>query len=354
MAKVAIIGDLHFGVRSGNEDFFDFQAGYIDNFMDDCVAKGVSHIVNPGDFFDVRKSMNIRVLDYVRKRFAKKVKATGLTWHMVPGNHDIFLKHSNALTAMRAFDGLEGVKVYESAGDYKIGDEVCMMLPWLDESNTRCLPNFLKQAKAKFMFGHLEMAGFPMYANSMAEHGMPLSTFEQFERVWSGHYHTISERQNLTYLGSPYHLTWGDVPDGTNRGWFLWDQEAKTSVLQKNEPWMSMFGVYEYEPTVDENVQTLTDKIGNKIIKVLVKDKPNAKHFKDFIKVLNQVDVIEYRIIDETVVVNKTVQIKEADLQLDTRDVFTKYIDGQEDGMFDKDAVKVLMTDILARAQETV
>lgn len=354
MTKIALIGDLHMGVRTGNEDFFEFQANYIDHFIDECVAKGVTHIVNPGDFFDVRKSMNIRVLDYVKTRFAAKVASSGIDWIFVPGNHDIFLKHSNAITAMRIFDGMPGVTVIEKPTDIVLGGKVCLMMPWLDDDLSQNLEANLKASKAEYMFGHLEMAGFPMYAGSIAPHGLSVDTFKQFKQVWTGHYHTISSRQNIQYLGSPYHLTWGDVVDDVNRGWFLWDTDSGTYELQKNEPWMSMFGVYEYDPKIDEDITTLTSKIGNKIIKVIVKEKPNEKHFKTFVKVLNSIDLIEYRIIDETIVQTTPVKIKEADLALDTSVVFGNYIDGQEDGMFDKPAVKVLMNDVLARAQETV
>lgn len=351
--KVAIIGDLHFGVRSGNEDFFSFQCNYIDHFIDECVAKGVEVIVNPGDFFDVRKSMNIRVLDYVRTRFAKKVQESGIKWYFVPGNHDTYFKHTNAITAMRAFDGLPLIKVFEEpitllfAGGRKV-----LMMPWLDDNLSQNLETYIKNSGADYMFGHLELAGFPMYANNVAEHGLSIDTFKQFKQVWTGHYHTISQRQNIQYIGSPYHLTWGDVPDDVNRGWFLWDTETDTYELQKNEPWMSMFGVHVYDPLVDENTQTLTDKIGNKIIKVLVREKPNEKHFKTFVKVLNSVPLIEYRIIDETVVQSTPVQIKEVDLLLDTSVVFGRYIDGQEDGLFDKSSLKNLMNEILTRAQQ--
>lgn len=355
MSRVAIIGDLHLGVRSGNEDFHSFQANYIDWFIDKCVELKVDCIVNPGDFFDVRKSMNIRVLDYVKTRFKDKVNASGIEWALTPGNHDIFLKHSNSITSMRLFDDLSPlIKVYEQPTDIMIGNEMFLMLPWLDDTFSQNLDKIINDSKANYCFGHFEFAGFPMYAGSVAPHGLSIEPFKKFKRVWSGHYHTISERQNIQYLGSPYHLTWGDVPDGTNRGFFVFDTATGQQELICNEPWMSLFGVHVYDPTVDENVETLTQQIGNKIIKIVVREKPNEKHFKTFIKVLNQVDMIEYRIIDETVVKTQSVTIKEADLKLNTSVVFERYIDGQDEGMFDKPAVKLLMNDVLARAQETV
>jgi len=350
MTKIAIIGDLHFGVRNGNESFFEFQADYIDHFIDKCVALGVEHIVNPGDFFDVRKSTNTRVVDYVLGRFKKKLESTDITWYATPGNHDIFLRSSNALTACRLFDSNENVVLYEQPTDVMIGGKTFLMMPWLDEQIGPDLEKHIASSRADYCFGHFEFAGFPMYAGSVAPHGLSIEPFKKFKRVWSGHYHTISERQNIQYLGSPYHLTWGDVPDGTNRGFFIFDTDTEQQEFVANEDWMSMFSVFEYDPNAEENVVSLSKQLAGKIVKVIVREKPNEKHYKNFVKALNQVDLIEHRIIDETVVQTQSVSIKEEDLTVNTREAFDSYIDGQEDGLFDKAAVKLLKDDILARA----
>lgn len=352
MSRIAIIGDLHFGVRNGSEDFFEFQAEYIDHFIDKCVALGVTDIVNPGDFFDVRKATNGRVIDYVLRRFKQKLESTQLRWHTTPGNHDIYLRSSNEITACRLFDSIRNVVLYEKPTDVDIGGKTFLMMPWLDEKLGPNLEQIIKDSKAEYCFGHFEFAGFPLYAGTVAPHGLSIEPFKKFKRVWSGHYHTISERQNIKYVGSPYHLTWGDVPDGVNRGFFVFDTDTGKEEFVANEPWMSLFSVIIYDPKVDESVQTLTDQIGGKIVKVVVREKPSEKHYKTFVKVLNQVNTIEHRIIDETVVQTKAVTIKESDIKIDTVDAFKKYIDGQDEGLFDKEAVKLMMVDVMARAQE--
>lgn len=358
MSKVALLGDLHFGVRSLNEHFFEFQREFIRYFLAECKKRHVSLIIQVGDFFDVRKSMNVKLLHYIRTEFTIDVEKAGIPWTIFPGNHDIYLKDSNDINSLIAFDQCSDlINVINEPSGIVLDNGEWFALPWIDAKIAENLPAILKQAKdhgAKYLVGHLELAGFPMYCNNIAEHGLNAELFKDFEQVWTGHYHTVSERQNIQYIGAPYHLTWGDVPDGDNRGFFVFDTQTKVKELVKNPDWMSMFSVFDYDPNVKYTVEQLSKDLGGKLVKIIVREKPGEKHYRDFIKLMNQVDTIEHRIIDETTVEAKAVEIKEADLQLDTATFFSNYIDKQDDGLFDKEAVKGIMKDVLTRAQTAV
>ena len=64
--------------------------------------------------------------------------------------------------------------------------------------------------------------GFMATRGHFMEHGMDSNVFDKFERVYSGHYHMRSNKENVFYLGNPYEMYWNDVND-RNRGFHLFD-----------------------------------------------------------------------------------------------------------------------------------
>ena len=56
------------------------------------------------------------------------------------------------------------------------------------------------------------------------EGGMDASVFSKFDRVFSGHYHMKSTKDNVTYLGNPYQLYWNDY--ASKRGFHVFDTDT--------------------------------------------------------------------------------------------------------------------------------
>lgn len=350
MALVAKLGDLHFGVRSGNKHFLDFQREWLKYFLTKCKELGVTHIVQAGDFFDVRKSVDGRVLDYVQTEFKDLVMAAGIPWSVIVGNHDIYYRDTNKTYNTRILETIQLIKVYAKPTEVSIGGIDYMMLPWIDDEIHVNLENILSKTKATELVGHLELSGFPMYSGVVQEHGLSLDMFKQFKQVWSGHYHTLSERQNIRYIGAPYHLTWADVVDGTNRGFYTFDTETRASTLVKNEDWMSLFRVVEYDKDKKYDQLELSKELEGSIVKVIVREK-ESRHLAGFVKMLGNVDLIDFRIIDETITKSEAIQeISVADLALDTVQVFAKCIEDAEDNIMNKPAVTAYMQDVYSRA----
>lgn len=350
MALIAIVGDLHLGVRSGNKHFLDFQRGWIEHFLERCKTSGVTHIIQAGDFFDVRKSIDGKVLDYIQTEFKELVTTADIPWHVIVGNHDIYYRDSNKTYNSRILQNIPLISVYSKPTEISIDGVGLVMLPWIDDEIHVNLENILKNTKATELVGHLELSGFPMYSGVVQEHGLSLDMFKQFKQVWSGHYHTLSERQNIRYIGAPYHLTWADVVDGTNRGFYTFDTKTRESTLVKNEDWMSLFRVVEYDKNSKYDQLELSKELEGSIVKVIVKDK-DARHLAGFVKMLGNVDLIDFRIIDDTITKSADIQqISVADLTLDTVQVFAKCIEDAEDNIMNKPAVTAYMQNVYSRA----
>ena len=77
------------------------------------------------------------------------------------------------------------------------------------------------------------------------ENGMDGELFENYKKVFSGHYHTRSSDGKIFYLGNPYEMFWNDVND--ERGFHIFDTETleHTSV---NNPYRLFYNIY-YEDT---------------------------------------------------------------------------------------------------------
>jgi DNA repair exonuclease SbcCD nuclease subunit len=351
---IGICGDLHIGTRSGDVNFLDFQTQWLESFMQDCLAKKVDYIIQVGDFFDVRKSMGVHILDWVMETFIPMVEKYAIPWMIIVGNHDIYYRDSNEIYSTKLLEKLlpDMISVVNRFEHIEINDTEIFLCPWLDEKNRIELPKALGFTKARYMIGHLELAGFPLYKGVSNDHGMDSKPFHQFERVITGHYHTISSAHNVTYIGSPYHLTWADYPDGDNRGWFLFDPVANSLELQKNATHESLFALIEYNDDHDFEMNELLVYEGN-ILKIVVTKKENEKRFKNFLKILNEIKVIDYQIIDNTVLnigSSETVDLSKP-LESDTVVIFKDYIESSSaDAGFDSQTMTLLMNDIYDKA----
>ena len=340
MGKIACLGDLHIGVRDGKPHFLEFQTEWLKYFLEDCKAKGVTHVIQCGDMNDVRKFTHNNVLEWYRSTFVPMVVAAGIDWSVIVGNHDIFYRNSNEIYSTAFLPDLvreyseERVKfrVYNRPQDVFIEGKVFLMLPWLDEQNSRTLQADLKASQADYCIAHLDLAGAPLYTGMPSKHGEKYETFKQFKQVFTGHYHTISQHMNVTYVGSPYHLTWMDAPDGKNRGWWLFDTETGHAELQRNEDHHSLFSMIEYDPARTYTKEDLEPFTGN-IIKVLVEKKDNEKRFKAFMEILYSLEAIDVQVIDNTIIEIKNPSAEKIDpdkFQTNTLGMMLEFIKNQD------------------------
>ena len=133
------------------------------------------------------------------------------------------------------------------------------------------------------------------------DHGMDADIFNKFDRVYSGHYHTRSNQENIYYLGNPYEIYWNDV--GDTRGFHIFDTETLEHT-PVNNPY-KMYCVIYYD---DNNYQIFdTREYENKIVKVIVRKKSNTKKFEKFIDKLYASNVSELKIVENLQIVLRSV-----------------------------------------------
>jgi DNA repair exonuclease SbcCD nuclease subunit len=352
---IAIIGDMHFGIKAGDNDFLDFQLFWLEDCLKKLHKMGITTVIQTGDFFDTRSHIKLNVLHAIMNKFPKLLEQYKIKkWIMYGGNHDMFYRDSNEICSLSIFHKLvsnyvEFIVYTNEVGFLNIENKKIAFVPWLNKNNSEELMTQLSNEKnVEYVFGHFELIGMPMIPGVLCENGIDPLSFKSFRRVISGHFHTVSTFLNCTMVGTPFHLTWGDVQDGTNRGFWTLDTETDELAIHKNEERMTLFSVIEYDDT-EKYTEKFFEPYKGTIAKILIKEKSDAKNFKKFSELLSKVGFIDYKLIDSTMVVIDKVEISEETLSLDTLSAINAYIDGQGDGV-NKTAIKGLAKTIYMRA----
>jgi hypothetical protein len=336
---------MHLGTKGGNAAFLEFSFWWLEEALKKMQALGITTIIQTGDLFDVRKFMHINVMYAVLTRLKPLLTKYGITdFYVYAGNHDVFLRDENGICSLQILENLSDNDVQfwvnvDEVYHFWSDDKRIALVPWLNKNNKDRL---LKEINnADYVFGHFEMVGMPMVpGGAICEQGLSIPAFSAYKRVISGHFHTISSHLNCTMVGTPYHLNWGDTLDGTNRGFWTLDTMTDEFELIKNDEFMTLFSVLVYDPEENYDEKFFAPYEGT-LVKVLVKEKPDAKHYKKFSDQLTKAKLIDYKIIDNTIVEIEKVEISEEVLSLDTLSALNAYIDGQADD-FEKDSVKKL------------
>ena len=345
--KVAIISDTHYGVRKGSKLFHDFfEQFYKDIFFPTLDKEGIKTVIHMGDAFDSRKGIEFKALKWSKRVVFDPLKERGIKMHLMVGNHDAYYKNTNEINAvdllLKEYDNVE---VYSSCTEVSVGNLPVLFIPWINEQNEKETINTIKKTKCPVAMGHLELNGFVATPGHVMEHGHDARTFNKFEKVFSGHYHSRSDNGTVFYLGNPYEMFWTDVQN--TRGFHIFDTETLEHT-PVNNPYRLFYNIY-YE---DTNHQTFnTSEYENKIVKVIVRKKTDTKKFEKFIDKLYSVGVADLKIVENFQLMD--CEDFEADESEDTMSILSRYIDESETEL-NKTVIQSLIKEIYQEACEVV
>lgn len=348
--KVAIITDQHFGARNDSIVFLDFFQKFYDNvFFPKLAEHGITHVLILGDTFDRRKYVNFYALQRAKEMFFDKLLAAGITVHMLAGNHDTYYKNTNDVNSpdllLREYDNINVIDTPQTIHlDYEDAGSDVLMMPWICADNYVRSMEELKNTSAEICMGHFEISGFAMYRGMESHEGLEPSLFKKFDCVFSGHYHHRSSKDNITYLGNPYEMTWQDYADP--RGFHLFD--LKTRKLEFVENPYTMFERFEYDDSTVDPDSIDTSFAENKYVKIVVVNKTDLYKFDKFMARVYNRNPQEVKLIEDLSEFNEGVVSSEIDLE-DTIDVLNNYIDSVQTDS-DKEKIKTYMKSLYTEA----
>ena len=327
--KLLILGDTHFGCRNDNEVFYYHFEKFYNMMFQYCIDNKIDTIFQLGDLFDKRKQINFKTLEYSKRAFFNRFEENNIQLYAITGNHDIFYRESTKLNSSILINS-DFVKVFNEPYTVYIDNTSIDMIPWICKDNQEDIKKFISESKSDLCFGHLELNGFPMYKGVVAETGKSDGNiFSKYELVCTGHYHTKSCNGNITYVGTPYEMTWMDYNDP--KGFHIFDTITRELSFIPNPH--TAFQVIEYDDT-KENI-TPYDVV-NKFIKIIVKNKNDAYTFDRFLDGLTKNGVYDIKVLEGDII--SIIESEETETPPSTLEIINRYVDNSN--ITEKDDVK--------------
>ena len=186
-----------------------------------------------GDTFDKRRSINFLSLSEAKQMWFDPLAELGVKMHMLVGNHDIYYKNTLRVNAPRELLGsYNNITVYDEPTTVNFDGLDILLLPWIADDNYDKTLLTITQSEATVAMGHLELNGFEAHPGHYMENGMDPSFVGKFKKVFTGHYHQKSNRDNIYYLGNPYQLYWNDYR--CKEGFHVFDTETLRTTFYRN------------------------------------------------------------------------------------------------------------------------
>lgn len=250
--KVALISDLHFGVKQSDSTFQKSQLSFFEKqLVEELKLRSIDTIFVLGDVFDTRQSVNVQTSNVVLHLFKDIFEDFNV--HIIVGNHDLYYKNTTSVNSLKQLDLLSNVTVYETPKKIEFDGHSVTFLPWITDYK-----NFTGTEQSEYCFAHLDVAGFMMDKINMCSEGISIKQLaDNYKHVYTGHFHTRSKKKigdcDITYIGSPYQLTRIDM--GQDRGCTILDLDTNTTELIVNTE--SIRYVKLTYPDVPDNIEDL-------------------------------------------------------------------------------------------------
>jgi|TARA_B100001093_G_scaffold54301_1_gene45977 hypothetical protein len=341
--KVLLITDQHFGVRNDNQHFINHYRKYYSKVVIPFIkAYGITEIIDLGDTFDKRKSVNFMSLEAAKEMWFDPIKEIGCKMTALIGNHDIYYKNTLRINAPQELLGGYNIDVIDEPTTRNYDGTDILLLPWICDENRDDTFRSITKSTAPVCMGHLELNGFEAHPGHVMNMGMDTNPFSKFERVFTGHYHMKSTKGNISYLGNPYQLYWNDY--GCKRGFHVFDTETLKTTFYRN-PFDMFYKLY-YDNGVRNQIHP-SDLEGT-FVKLIVEDKGDQTKFDYAVRQLQSWGLADLKIIEDL-----SVEMGDS-LVLETEDTITlldKYID-EIDLPVDSENVKSIMRSLYVEACE--
>ena len=292
--KVALITDQHFGAREGSTIVLEHQKKfYEDIFFPFLQSTGIDTVITLGDFFDKRKYTNNYIIEQSKKIFFDKLAENKIQTYMIIGNHDCYFKNTLFPNTPDLLLGeYDNIYTISHPLVWEIHGTPIAMIPWICQENYDAAYDVIKNSKSDICMGHFEISGFQMYRGVESHGGLSVSLFDRYDMVFSGHYHHRSTKGNITYLGTPYEMTWQDYADP--KGFHVFDLETRELTFIGSN--LTMYKKIEYN---DDNPVVIDPySVKDCYVKVIVVKKKDFYRFDQFINSLEQY-AIEVKIIED-------------------------------------------------------
>ena len=314
---IAIIGDLHIGVRGTSKIHHANMRQVLNDFFEYLRVNKIKKVIQLGDLFDDRKSLHLWGRHFFDTVVLSKISSMGLDWYQIVGNHDSHYRETLEInTPRQVMGGVKRVTVVDSPLEVDFGDDgKFLLLPWINKTNETEIAKAIGESNAKYCCGHFEFNGFDLYRGQPARSKHDHRDLGKFSRIYSGHYHTSSERDNVVYVGTPYELTWQDCNDPKR---FIVHSQDTFLTVPTNRP---MYIRIQYTEGMDP-----PSDINGKYIRIILNDRVDRLVLNQFIHLLESQGPADLRVQENY---SEELSEESADIDIvDTKETIRKFVEG--------------------------
>jgi DNA repair exonuclease SbcCD nuclease subunit len=246
--KLAVIADVHAhnykefdskSDRTGSERL-DKIIETLEFVRDDCVKRGIKHLLFAGDMFHIRSRVNTVVFNAVYD-VIKTYHSHGIEVIGIAGNHD---QHDNSDVpehSLHTFNDLPGVTIYDDLSVHTIDKESTVDIYCVPYSkNAQRIKDWIAEQEeghspaSRICLFHLGISGafvgtgsYPMADAFRPEDLRP----DFFKYIVGGHFHKrqfIEDHPHFFYAGAPLEHSFSD--EGEDKGYFIIDTSKRWDV----------------------------------------------------------------------------------------------------------------------------
>lgn len=221
--KFILFSDIHYGKKGNSEDFNKQCQDFLDFVIDKTKDRNdINGAIFMGDWFDCRNNINVKTLNYGTEGLYKFAQIGKGNSYLILGNHDLYYRDRRDVNSVIIPEGDIGIEVIDEPiymDEYQI-----LLCPWL--INEEKLTDLIQEYNPKYVFGHFEIASFPLNKMSKMEGEYNPVDYQGPVRICSGHFHTRSEKNNITYIGNCFSHDFSDVNDWHNKGFAILDLDT--------------------------------------------------------------------------------------------------------------------------------
>jgi len=251
--RVWILGDMHLGVRSNSIEWLKIQQDFYEDMFIPTLKENVKEgdiLLQVGDSFDNRQSINLKVLHYAIDLFERL--AAILPVHVIAGNHDIWAKKSNEISSIDALKWIPNLTVYKEPIVYNWGSKKVLLMPWRINPAHE-VETLAEYPGAQIVFCHSEVSGVLLNSKVKNINGTSTNSYKNYDAVYSGHIHYRQRKGNLRLVGTPYELTRSDI--NNIKGFDLLDLSTMEETFFENKispKFVKLFLTNIYDMTLGE------------------------------------------------------------------------------------------------------
>jgi len=328
--KNLIISDWH---HHNNDYFINYQLKLMDSIINYVKKNNIDSVIDCGDTLDKRRIADIKLLNLFRDKHRELLDCVD-RYVVIRGNHDTYYKTSGTVNSLKIIYTDDRYTLVDT-DPLKIGN-LCF-IPWIDSNNREMITKFVSENNNKnnYLFSHLSLSGFDIPVSDQ----LYKSDYQNYQKVFSGHFHNRAERDNVLYVGNPYQKSFGEL---VKKGFHVFDDESGQIEFVENKA--DIFKIITINE--DSNIDECVKGIKNRIIKVKINSID-----KSFInECINKINDLEPH---KSTITTSSVDIDDIELKTDLSE--DKIIDNYlESIQFDEDNEKEIFKKIFLKTLEKI